>query len=202
MEGLVVYVHGKGGSADEALRYKPLFPEHDVVGFDYRARTPWEAQVEFPAVIGPLLGKHGPAVLIANSIGAYFAMHALDGCRFSKAFLISPVVDMEKLILDMMVPAGITEAELQKEKEIRTPSGETLSWDYLCWARAHPVRWNNPAEILYGEKDPITSFATISAFAERIGAGLTVMRGGEHWFHTGAQMKFLDKWMMRALQGK
>ena len=27
------------------------------------------------------------------------------------------------------------------------------------------------------------------------GAGLTVMEGGEHWFHTKEQMRFLDRWM-------
>ncbi len=36
----VVYVHGKGGSADEAVHYKPLFPHCDVIGFDYHSETP------------------------------------------------------------------------------------------------------------------------------------------------------------------
>lgn len=36
---------------------------------------------------------------------------------------------------------------------------------------------------------------TISAFAKRTGAELTVMPGGEHWFHTEEQMKFLDAWI-------
>ena len=39
----VVYVHGKGGSADEAEHYKKLFPECEVVGFDYSSQSPWEA---------------------------------------------------------------------------------------------------------------------------------------------------------------
>ncbi len=44
MKNLVVYVHGKGGSADEAEHYRPLFPGTEVIGFDYMARTPWEAR--------------------------------------------------------------------------------------------------------------------------------------------------------------
>ena len=36
---------------------------------------------------------------------------------------------------------------------------------------------------------------TISAFAKRIGAELTVMPNGEHWFHTEEQMRFLDGWI-------
>ena len=49
--------------------------------------------------------------------------------------------------------------------------------------------------MLYGEKDNLTSYATISAFAQRIQAPLTVMSGGEHWFHTPEQMAFLDDWI-------
>ena len=48
MKNLIVYVHGKGGNADEALHYKSLFPEADVLGFDYKAETPWDAKTEFP----------------------------------------------------------------------------------------------------------------------------------------------------------
>ncbi|SHK90194.1 hypothetical protein SAMN05216582_12334 [Selenomonas ruminantium] len=32
-------------------------------------------------------------------------------------------------------------------------------------------------------------------FAEKHQAGLTVMEGGEHWFHTEEQMAFLDAWI-------
>ena len=35
MKELVIYVHGKGGEAEEAEHYKPLFPKSDVIGFDY-----------------------------------------------------------------------------------------------------------------------------------------------------------------------
>ena len=52
-----------------------------------------------------------------------------------------------------------------------------------------------PPRILYGEHDNLTSLETMSAFAERTGAALTVMPGGEHWFHTDEQMQFLDKWV-------
>ena len=48
MKEIVIYVHGKGGSAAEAGHYRPLFPDAEVVGFDYRAQSPWEAEAEFP----------------------------------------------------------------------------------------------------------------------------------------------------------
>ena len=40
MKEIVIYVHGKGGSAAEAGHYRPLFPDAEVVGFDYRAQSP------------------------------------------------------------------------------------------------------------------------------------------------------------------
>lgn len=46
MKGAVVYIHGKGGSAAESGHYRPLFPDCDVIGLDYRASVPWEAGKE------------------------------------------------------------------------------------------------------------------------------------------------------------
>ena len=46
------------------------------------------------------------------------------------------------------------------------------------------------------EYDNLTSPETVSAFAARTGASLTVMPGGEHWFHTDGQMRFLGEWIM------
>ena len=40
MKELIIYVHGKGGSAGEAERYRALFPNSEVSGFDYRSQTP------------------------------------------------------------------------------------------------------------------------------------------------------------------
>lgn len=65
----------------------------------------------------------------------------------------------------------------------------------LCYVREHPLSWNISTNILYGEKDHLTSYETVSKFARQIGATLTVMKGGEHWFHTKEQIKFLDGWI-------
>ena len=63
---------------------------------------------------------------------------------------ISPIVNMEKVITDMMAWANVTEEELCAKREIETSFGETLSWEYLCYVREHPVSWTIPTEILYG----------------------------------------------------
>lgn len=195
MKKLVLYVHGQGGSPAEAARYQPLFPDAEVVGLDYHAQTPWEARKEFPRLVEPLLEARPSVTLIANSLGAYFAMSSLDPSRFQQAFLISPVVDMARLIGDMMGWAGVTESELREQGEISTDFGQTLSWDYLTYARAHPVHWNGSTHILYGGTDHLTSRATITDFARNIGATLTVLEDGAHWFHTAEQMAALDQWI-------
>lgn len=80
-------------------------------------------------------------------------------------------------------------------KEIATEFGETLSWEYLCYVRENPVDWKIPTNILFGTKDNLTSYDTMSRFADKIGAVLTIMKNGEHWFHTKEQMEFLDDWL-------
>ncbi len=199
MKHLVVYVHGKGGSADEAEHYRPLFDGCEVIGFDYRAQTPWEAREEFPRFFEPLQANSDSMTLIANSIGAFFSMTSLPGKHVDRALFISPVVDMEGLIADMMARANVTEDELRARKEIPIGFGETLSWDWLCDVRRHPVQWTVPTSILYGDRDFLTPPETMASFAARIGAPLTVMPRGEHWFHTPEQMRFLDAWIRESI---
>ena len=195
MRNLVLYIHGKGGSAAESEHYRPLFPGCEVIGLDYQTFTPWETGAEIFAAVTKLKKQYESITLIANSIGAYFSMHAgIDGL-IGRAYFISPVVDMERLILDMMHRANVTEEQLQAQRVIATDFGEDLSWEYLRYVREHPIRWTAPTEILYGSRDNLTAYETITAFADAHNARLTVMEGGEHWFHTAQQMRFLDDWI-------
>jgi pimeloyl-ACP methyl ester carboxylesterase len=214
----VIYIHGKGGSATESEHYKPLFSDSEVIGLDYQtfsdlkgtecgvAITPWETGKEIRIAVEELKRKYANVILIANSIGAFFSMIAtphfdhrsknagIDD-MIPKAFFISPIVDMEKLINNMMKWANVTEQELESECVIHTDFGEDLSWEYLCYVRNHPITWSVPTQILYGNNDHLTSLETITDFANKHQATLTIMEGGEHWFHTEEQMLFLDKWI-------
>ena len=173
----LIYIHGHYGSPDEAEHYRPLFPGCEVIGFDYKAQTPWEAEREvaeyFDGLAESVCGSIG---IIANSIGAFYAMCALSGRSIAVAYFISPIVDLKRI------------------------EGVTLDEEHLRYVRQHPIDWRVPTHILYGENDNLTSLATISNFARRTGASLTVMQGGEHWFHTPEQMEFLDGWLLQYMQ--
>ena len=112
MEEIVVYVHGKGGSAQEAEHYKALFPNCEVIGFDYHAQSPWEATEEFSGFFTAVRKRCGKLTLVANSIGAFFSFASLNEKLVDASYFISPVVDMEQLICNMMRWAGVSEAEL------------------------------------------------------------------------------------------
>ena len=201
MKKVVLYFHGKGGSADEAEYYKPFFPGCDVIGVDYRGTTPWDTASEILSAYRWVAKQYDGIMIVANSIGAFFAMNALGDVDIEHAFFISPVVDMERLILDLMTWSGVSESELADKKIIQTPNwDEPLDWEYLEYVRKHPISWHVPTDVLYGEKDVLIPFETISAFVKQSKAKLTVMKNGEHWFHTVPQIKFHDSWLKQCVK--
>ena len=72
--------------------------------------------------------------------------------------------------------------------------GETLSCPYLCWVREHPLHWKVPTQVLYADADPLTGHAAMERFRQQTGAHLTILEGGEHWFHTETQLAALQSW--------
>lgn len=180
---MVVYVHGAGGSASEAEFYKELFDD-EVVGLEYKSNTPWDFKEE----TNTFFDEHRDVVLIANSIGAYFSL--LSNVVYSKAFLISPVVDMKKLIESMMRERNISPSELKEKKTIAD-----LSWEYYTFACNNIPHINSNAHIAFGEFDNLTSLETISNFAKINNATLDILKGGEHYFHTPRDMEFLKNWI-------
>jgi pimeloyl-ACP methyl ester carboxylesterase len=128
-------------------------------------------------------------------MGAYFGLLSFRNISLEQCLFLSPVVDMERLIRNMMTWFGVAEERLEKEQEIETPIGKTLYWDYYCYVKAHPVdKWDKPTSILYGSDDNITEYAVITNFAERFGCKLKVVRA-EHFFHTEAQLALYRSWL-------
>ena len=199
MNDAILYRHGTAGRTGEADRFRAVCPGFGVLGVDYRGELPWEAVPQIAAAYDEARRQYDHIILLANSIGAYFAMLALQDRAPDRALFVSPVLDMERLILDMMGWAGVSEQALREQGEIPTNFGETLSWKYLCYVQEHPITWQTPTEILYAGGDHLVSRQSVERFAEEHGAGLTVLEGGEHWFHTEDQLAFLDGWMKRVI---
>ena len=195
MRKALLYIHGKGGSSKETEQMKPFCGGYDIHGIDLSDFTPWGTKEQIQTAFEILKMEYDCVSIVGNSIGAYFSMFALQNCSVEKAFFISPILDMERLILDMMMWANVTEKELQEQSTIQTDFGETLSWKYLTFVREHPIHWNIPTEILYAEYDNMTSRETVDSFVSTHQAKLTVMPKGEHWFHTPEQIAFLCEWL-------
>lgn len=201
-----LYVHGKNGCKEEAECFANIacargwqvlaidLPEHGSRKNGPEKLVPWVVIPELQAVYARMQPVWPHIRLYGISIGAWFAMQALQETTPEKALLVSPVVDMETLITNMMQGTNVTEAQLQAAGKIPTSFGETLSWPYLYWVREHPLQWHTPTQVLYGDKDALTSRAVMERFRQESGARLTIMEGGEHWFHTPLQLAVMQSW--------
>ena len=196
-ENLYLYIHGKMGCKEEAARlaeivcpmgYQVLsvdLPGHGERTGERERFLPWEVVPELRMIYETARQRWKKIRLYANSIGAYFSLLAFQEARLEKSLFVSPVLDMEKLIHDMMGWAGVTREQLREAGEIPTAFGETLSWKYLTYAAEHQITgWDSPTAILYAGQDHLTDRETVDNFARRFGCTVTTLENGEHWFHT------------------
>ncbi len=200
-----LFVHGQFGCKEEAERFaevaNPLgwqvlaidLPEHGGRQ-DGVKLLPWEVVPELQKVMQYAKANWQSISLRATSIGSWFSLLAFKGERLERRLLVSPLLDMADMISGLMQLAGVSEESLEAEEEIPTEFGQTLSWDYLCYARSHPVSAEGVTDILYGECDETIPRRVIDGFIAANPCTLTVMPGGEHWFHTPEQLEFMKNW--------
>ena len=203
-----LFLHGQMGCKEEAEPFANIVCSkgYQVLSIDLPGHgerqgqeefAPWTAVPDIQAAARWVQSRWHSLSLRANSIGAYFAMLAIDAP--DRALLVSPILDMEQLILGMMAQAGVTEEQLRAQGRVQTSFGQTLSWEYLCWVRKHPVRnWTCPVHILYGGQDSMTPRQTVEEYVRRRHARLTVAGDCEHWFHTAGQLAVLRSWEERS----
>lgn len=202
-----LFVHGQNGNKEEAQSFAEIAAEKgwQVLGIDLpehgerKAATellvPWVVLPELQTVWQYLETHWQRIALRANSIGAWFSMLAFQEQPLEQSLFVSPILDMEGLIRNMMQWAGVTAERLAAEKTIQTTFGQTLSWEYFVYAQQHPItQWHDGTKILYGSEDNLTERGIVDAFANRFECDLKVMDHGEHWFHTEAQLAFLREW--------
>ena len=207
-ESVYIYVHGKNASKEEASGFAEIavtkgfqvlsfdLPEHgERVNENYPCMV-WNS-VRDLGIIGTYSQQRWDSIyLYGCSLGAYFSLLAYKELPLKKCLFLSPILDMERLIKNMMTWFGISERVLKEQSEVTTPMGETLYWDYYCYAKENLIdKWNVPTAILYGSEDNLTERQIVEAFTKRFDCDLTVMEGSEHWFHSEHQLSFLDSWL-------
>ena len=143
-------LHGKGGRKEEAESFAQVvcpkgwqvlaidLPGHGARSGGPELFTPWHAVPELRDLLSLSGQKWNRLALRAVSLGAWFSLLAFQDRPLDRALFVSPVLDMERLIQEMMSWAGVTESRLEAEGEISTEFGETLSWPYLQYVRAPP----------------------------------------------------------------
>lgn len=211
-ERLYLSVHGKAGCKEGSEGFAAIackkgwqvlaidLPEHGARRDEKGTFYPWIAVPDLQTVMEYCKQRWPHIALRASSIGVWFSMLALADEPLESTLFVSPILDMNTLIADMMGWAGVTVERLEQEGTIPTSFGETLSWRSLTYAKAHPITaWRHKTAILYAGKDNLTARATVDGFTARFGCGLTVMPDGEHWFHTKEQLAVLDGWYERML---
>lgn len=214
-EHLILAVHGNmSHKNDTAIRllaqaageagYQVLsfdLPEHGDRKSDPTPCKARECAGELKQVLRYAGARWEHISLFGCSLGAYFSLLAFREERFEQGLFLSPVVDMERLIQNMMAWSNVTPAQLREQGEIMSCVGQMLYWDYYCYVREHPVdRWDTPTCILYGERDNLSEREAVECFTAKFGASLEVVPGGEHFFHTEEQLEAYRLWLKGTLK--
>lgn len=205
-----IAVHGnmshKEDTVIELLANEAVAKGYQVLSFDLPGHGA-RSKEELPNNVTPYLAnlksilneskkRWNEQQLFSCSIGAYFCLRAYQNESFQQVFFLSPVVDMLSLLENMMSWFQVTPALLQQEKQIETPIGETLYWDYYCDVKENPIcHWENQTNILYGSSDELCKLETIECFVKTFDAQLQIVENGEHFFHTKEQLNVYREWL-------
>lgn len=197
---VVVYIHGLHGSKEEAKNYYFLKDKYDVVGLDYQDGNPWELKDTIRDEFEKLTKNYKEVIVIATSIGAFYAYEYLSDFKIKQAFFISPVTDMHKIVFDLMMDYNINHNELEKKKIIKLDNGQTLSYDFYNHVSNYKDNWTVPTEILYGEKDEVMYIENIANFlAKHPNSKLVVKQGAKHYMHTDEEKEFIKNWILNVI---
>ncbi|MCC0683682.1 alpha/beta hydrolase [Clostridioides sp. ZZV15-6383] len=205
---LYIYIHGQCGYKEEAEAFANIavrhgwqvlsidLPEHGERKEEKNSFDPWHVVPELVSIMEYAKCHWNQISLYANSIGAWFSMLSFEKENLKECIFVSPILDMQQLISNMMLWANVSEEQLKHELIIPTSFGHTLSWEYLQYVKQHPItQWNVPTNILYGKYDELTEISVVERFVEKFNCNLAIMENGKHWFNTPEELNTLYKWL-------
>ena len=209
-ENIFIAVHGNMSNKEDdiiqifakeavSLGYQVIsfdLPEHgERVEEDIKCKV-WDCVRELNLIMNYVKQNWNNISLFACSMGAYFSLLAYKDDFIKQSLFISPVLNMKRIIDNMMIWFDIDEEYLKSKQTVKTPIGQNLYWDYYCYVKDNPIdKWNIPTNILYGLKDDLCESDIVFKFVKRFNCNITVMNKGEHYFHTQEQLKFFKQWV-------
>ena len=197
---VVVYIHGLHGSSQEAEDFYFFDAEYDVVGLAYPDGNPWELKETIQSEFEKLTKDYKAVIVIANSIGAFYAYEYLSGYDIDHAFFIAPIASMSQIIFNTMMSERISERELEEKKFVTCADGTVLSFDFYRYISNHKDDWKAPTDILYGSRDELVYIENIADFlAAHPSAKLTIKEGAGHHFHTPEEKAFIKDWILHSV---
>ncbi|WP_338559206.1 alpha/beta hydrolase [Paraclostridium sordellii] len=209
-ENIFIAVHGNMSNKEDdiiqifakeavSLGYQVIsfdLPEHgERVEEDIKCKV-WDCVRELNLIMNYVKQNWNNISLVACSMGAYFSLLAYKDDFIKQSLFISPVLNMKRIIDNMMLWFDIDEEYLKSKQIVKTPIGQNLYWDYYCYVKDNPIdKWNIPTNILYGLKDDLCESDIVFKFVKRFNCSITIMNKGEHYFHAQEQLKFFKQWV-------
>ena len=170
-------------------------PCHGERVYETKRLMPEECVAELTLLYDYLKKDHSSISLFGCSMGAYFELLTFAEKEIDNVFFLSPVVDMEHIIHNLMAYSNVTEEEFKERVEVNNDI-EPLYYPYYEYVKNHPITsWPHKTKILRGEFDSMVDEKDIKDFVSRFCAKLTVQQGGEHWFHTTDELNFYRAWL-------
>ena len=206
---MIIAAHGSHSSkiddcmwvlADEAIKhgYQILsfdLPQHGERVYETDLIMPDECVRELMIMYGYAKEHAKKISLFGCSMGAYFQLLTFPTIDIERAWFLSPITDMERIIHNLMDYCHVTEEQLERMVTVENDI-ETLYYPYFQYVCKHPItNWPHKTYILRGEKDTLCEYSYVKHFSDSFGCELTEQKGGEHWFHTEQELEFFRFWI-------
>ena len=160
---------------------------------DDKAFTHMDASPEVRAFARLARSQSTEVSLLANSIGAYFSLCDTPAGTFERAWMVSPLLDLEYYIRDIMAEYSVTDEQLEAQTVIDTPRG-VLERSYLRFVEEHPARLNAPSWIIRGDQDEVVPLNALSRFVGAPGVELVQVEGGQHFLGQPPHLDTVVAW--------
>lgn len=200
--GVVIYIHGVQGSADEAQDFS-FIKQYHVKGLDYEDGSPWALGETIKTKFKELIRGYKDVFVIANSIGAYYTYTYLKEFKIKKAFFIAPLASMKSIIIWRMIKEKVSVKELEEKKFIKLENGHEFDYEFYkkYVIDGYEEEWEVPTEILYPSNDEIIIYEDVLKFViNHPKCNLTIKTNSMHYMHTEEEKEYIKKWILDRLE--